>query len=648
MVRSPSASSWKAATVLLGAMLSGMQGSQLAIAQPLWAPVAGKSPADCAIDRSASLVPESCVLMSFEAANRLADAGVGTGFDPDASGRFYRVDRMVRRGPDDVSVFGALEGDPLRRFQLTLGTGSAIAWMQDARGTWEVRPGLDGLHTMYRVEDRATRVVDYVPGHDTGVLVPWVDDPSTDGSLYPAAGDPAPVSQPTELEAHPAAYEITVLVAYTSVVKTRLGTTGLATRVQAAQDWLNQALVNSGHPEITVRVVGTFETVYTPAASMTTDVERLLNPVDGQLDDLLTQRVTAGADLVHLLVPDQTDACGIAYMPHDLRPDLGIGLSGVSCPVSTFAHEIGHNFGMGHDTYVTTTDNWWPWAYGYIDPDFRFRTIMAYANRCFDAGRTCIAIQYFSDPDRSYQGYPTGIPFASGVRSADNVRVLEDMAGNVADNSRYLHPACEWTPAPGSISVTSTISSTTQATFRATLSSGSGGCLLERVRLELAVGTGSSAPTYPIGTHEISAAPGEQVQLTSPFTISSAALPVGTYRPRVLIVRRGYYWSTSQNVSLTSGVAVDRPAHFAEGVTVSAPWPNPSSGPVRVSLSGPHNAFIPVSVYDALGRRIHSSVVFVPAAASVDWTLESSGLPTGTYFVQVSGARRALPFTITR
>lgn len=602
-------------------------------AQPLWHTVTGKAVAECASEASASLVPVACVVPDLGVVRRLLSDGVGSEVDPGGSAGRFVVDRVLQRA-DGGSLAAAGSVDPRRRFQATLHGEHFTAWVQDHGATHEVRPGAGGMHALYRVVEGAVRLVEPPAVPDVGAL--FDGDPAS--SSEPAAeGSTAFLS--------PSAAEVTILVAYTTAVKNRLGTSGLASRVQSLQDWLNQAFVNSGHPEITARVVGTVETTYTPSTSMSTDVDRLLNPSDGFLDDLHPQRVSAGADLLHLLIPDQTDACGIAYVPHDLRPDLGVGLSAASCPLSTFAHEIGHNFGMGHDSYVSASDAWWPWAYGYVDPDFRFRTIMAYSNQCSAAGRTCPEVQYFSDPDRTYQGYPLGIPFVQGGRSADNVRVLEDMVGNVADNSRYLHPACDWTLRSMSVSP-NTLSSSTVSNFRATLEAGSGGCSLERVRLEFApAGSGSSAPTYPAGSHEITASAGQQIQLSSSFTVNSAGLPAGSFQPRVLIVRRGYYWYINTNTTVTSGVAVEPDAVLPADPGLSAPWPNPAMDRVHVRLQSGGAASRSLRIFDALGRPALAVEV---AAGENDVAVDVSGLPRGVYFLRVSGEAGARAISVVR
>jgi hypothetical protein len=58
-----------------------------------------------------------------------------------------------------------------------------------------------------------------------------------------------------------------------------------------------------------------------------------------------------GADLVQLITTD-TEYCGIGYQPSSPFSSSGYTVVQVGCLLTgTSAHEIGHNFGCGHDYY---------------------------------------------------------------------------------------------------------------------------------------------------------------------------------------------------------------------------------------------------------------------------------------------------------
>lgn len=101
-------------------------------------------------------------------------------------------------------------------------------------------------------------------------------------------------------------------------------------------------------------------------------------------------REQTGADLVTLLNLRQEMSggyiCGIGYVPSG-RSDTGqfysnaagaaFSLVGVDCGVNTFAHELGHNMGLGHSYKQNSQGGVWPWARGH-GINGLFSTIMAY------------------------------------------------------------------------------------------------------------------------------------------------------------------------------------------------------------------------------------------------------------------------------
>lgn len=109
-------------------------------------------------------------------------------------------------------------------------------------------------------------------------------------------------------------------------------------------------------------------------------------------------------------------------------------LVGYDRPVEFFAHELGHLLGLAHDKYVGGDGQGAPtytYARGYVAPSLKWRTIMAYENKCIDAGTTCPEIPYYSNPDLTYQGERLGQPKGS-PEQADEVSMLNEAAPIVA------------------------------------------------------------------------------------------------------------------------------------------------------------------------------------------------------------------------
>ena len=182
------------------------------------------------------------------------------------------------------------------------------------------------------------------------------------------------------------------------------------------------------------------------------------------------------ADLVQLIV-DRTavtvDFCGIAYhmaaVSHGFR-DRAFGVNQYSCSSKyILAHEMGHNMGLNHDRYVHTPEarpecknernpdgsNTCPtpsnrpfsYSYGYVNdgatPETRFRTIMAYGNRC----PRCGPVRRFSNPDAFYNGARTGVHGTRASSSkdgpADARRSLNNTARVVANFMPRIAPDAE-------------------------------------------------------------------------------------------------------------------------------------------------------------------------------------------------------------
>ncbi|HEY4612915.1 MAG TPA: M12 family metallo-peptidase [Bacteroidota bacterium] len=176
-------------------------------------------------------------------------------------------------------------------------------------------------------------------------------------------------------------------------------------------------------------------------------------PVGGDLTaDLSFVRNDAGiaalrdrheADLVSLIVPSG-DFCGRGYENYPVTADdddRGFTVVRANCALDnySFAHELGHNFGMRHDR---ETDDDWTVAtcnYGFIfnvrlfNVNFQARDVMAYGGSC----NNCTRMGLYSTPLTMGSGFvtfgPMGVectapPVAGRYTRANNRQQLIDAA----------------------------------------------------------------------------------------------------------------------------------------------------------------------------------------------------------------------------
>lgn len=215
---------------------------------------------------------------------------------------------------------------------------------------------------------------------------------------------------------------IDVLVVYTAEARIAAGgSAGIISRIDAAITQGNQAFVNSG-ADSELNLVHSEEISYTETGSMSTEITRLQNKSDGYMDNVHTIRNTYGADLVVLLT-GRKDTGGIAGVGYLMTP-VGSYFEQYAFSVTrqdqalfyTFIHEIGHNMGSHHDSGNASGNAAYPYSYGYRfhAGGTQYRTVMAYAPGT--------RIGYFSNPDVSYSGTPTGTAEADNSRSIRNTK----------------------------------------------------------------------------------------------------------------------------------------------------------------------------------------------------------------------------------
>lgn len=321
--------------------------------------------------------------------------------------------------------YGRIVGEPRSSVSVTVNQGRLSASISSPSRRYVVRPLRNGLHEAAELTSGGfPKELEPLPVLGGGGAVGDVSR-ADDGSTWD------------------------ILVAYTNIVRNFYGSAAaVESLISNAVAGTNTAYVNSGVTS-RVRLVGAVETAYDDQlATFLETLNRLQNGADGFMDAIHARRDAVGADAVALLVYKPTNnACGIAFLmtsPGASFAGSAFSVTRDDCAVGnfSFAHELGHNFGLEHDRANAGPIASYPYAFGYQDTTGLFRDIMAY-----NCPGNCPRLQYFSNPEVTYNGRPFGVVYTDPL-AADNRRALNNNATHIGNWRQTVIPTVTFTDDP--------------------------------------------------------------------------------------------------------------------------------------------------------------------------------------------------------
>jgi len=338
-----------------------------------------------------------------------------------------KVERVERRAERRYSCFGQLEGLDGSHFILVVEEGALALFVSAPayEATFDLRYYRDDLYVVILVgeeppcgnqEDETPPSFEMTP-EDAA----WHERFGGQDFEMAGGGDfgTAACTQPRAV--------LDVAVYYTTQARQAIGGVDqMNARIQLFIDQCNEAYRNS-QVNLTARLVRRLEVSYPDEGGGigTTQRNQLQNPTDGVLDGIHFDRNNYRADQVVLLVSSSRSSdgralCGIAYCGNGNDPEFAFNVVVWDCTNYTFAHEIGHNQGCGHDRATDAGCGFRSYGHGWRfwgNDGVQYRTVMAYPPGT--------RIPYFSNPDVRFQGQPTGVPIGD-PNEAHNARVINE------------------------------------------------------------------------------------------------------------------------------------------------------------------------------------------------------------------------------
>jgi peptidyl-Asp metalloendopeptidase len=323
---------------------------------------------------------------------------------PDAS--FTAVlDRVAFETADSVSWVGHLKGMRETHVALVAGGGSLVGSVTLPGAAYRIRSTPKGFHVVEQLD---------LSAFPEGAEPLEVEEIAVRRPRRPGRGTKADDGSVIDL-----------LVVYTPAARSASGgRRGIENLISLGVTETNTAFANSGI-QTRLRLVHRTEIQYTESTErIGIDLQRLRITDDGFMDSVHALRNQYKADLVMLVGNSAVNACGVAYVMSPISPAFessAFSYIARQCisPTYGFGHELAHNMGSDHAPDDPIGPAAYSYSYGYKDPLFRFRTMMAYP-----CAQSCTRVLRFSNPRIPYNGWPTGTATQDNAQSINNVRQI--------------------------------------------------------------------------------------------------------------------------------------------------------------------------------------------------------------------------------
>jgi hypothetical protein len=359
---------------------------------------------------------------------------INPAFRPEPPGRFvlnlfpdYSVPIVLTEARPEIDSqiwTGRIDNEPDSQFSLARYQGTFAGTLRSRAGVFQITAAGNGRYEIAELNSGA-----YLRCDPTRPLFP------ARALTQIAKAAVTSVREQTKVFRRPGPGEVSVvslMVLYTRPARDGAGgTNGINALIDLAMAEARQVLANS-QVQLQLRLVYRGEIAYTESGNLSTDLSRLQDTNDGLLDAAHSLRDQYQADAVCLLVERSVSSenslfKGVAYAPpiySDQYSDFAFSVVQRRWATGdhTFIHEVGHNFGCHHDReYAGTSGVIFPYAYGhkYRVGDITYATVMSYGG---------VTIPYFSNPNISYRGAPTGVPEGE-PNPADNARTINRTSG---------------------------------------------------------------------------------------------------------------------------------------------------------------------------------------------------------------------------